>query len=150
MSATTGPGTGSSTGAANTTYLNFPSVPFTTEHFNPYCSLDWNSQTSIRDCWLIGLPDLNQRNQHVRDMEIALLNHLIDLGVAGFRYSLIEHTSVTRNHKIYFRFDAFKHMWPEDLEVILGQMKNLNTNYGFAANSRPFVVGEVIQGDGIY
>jgi alpha-amylase len=90
MSATTGPGTGSSTGAANTTYLNFPAVPFTTQHFNPYCSLDWNSQTSVRDCWLIGLPDLNQKNQHVRDMQVALLNHLIDLGVAGFRFDAMK------------------------------------------------------------
>jgi alpha-amylase len=131
MSATTGPGTGSSTGSANTSYLDFPAVPFTTEHFNKYCSLDWNSATSIRDCWLIGLPDLNLKHQHVRDMQIGLLNKLIDLGVAGFR------------------FDAMKHMWPEDLEYILSRMKNLNTNYGFPANTRPFVVGEVIQGDGI-
>lgn len=131
MSATTGPGTGSSSATANTTYLNFPAVPFTTEHFNPYCSLDWNSQTSIRDCWLIGLPDLNLKHQHVRDTQVQFLNKLIDLGVAGFR------------------FDAMKHMWPADLEYILGRMKNLNTNYGFPANSRPFVVGEVIQGDGI-
>lgn len=131
MSATAGPGTGSSVGFANTSVQNFPSVPFTNEHFNPYCSLDWNSQESIRDCWLIGLPDLNLKHQHVRDMQVQLLNHLIDLGVAGFR------------------FDAMKHMWPEDLEYILGNMKNLNTNYGFPPNTRPFVVGEVIQGDGI-
>lgn len=37
-------------------------------------------------------------------------------------------------------------MWPGDLEVIWSRLKNLNTNYGFAANSRPFVVGEVIAG----
>lgn len=36
--------------------------------------------------------------------------------------------------------------WPGDLEVIWGRLKNLNTNYGFAANLRPFVVGEVIAG----
>lgn len=131
MSATTGPGTGSSSAIANTTFLSFPGVPYSTEHFNPYCSLDWNSATSIRDCWLIGLPDLNLKHQHVRDSQIALLNHLIDLGVAGFR------------------LDAMKHMWPADLEYILSRMKNLNTNYGFPANTRPFVVGEVIQGDGI-
>jgi alpha-amylase len=85
MSATTGPGTGSSSAQTNTSYQNYPAVPFTTEHFNPYCSLDWNSQTSVRDCWLIGLPDLNLKHQHVRDMQVALLNKLIDLGVAGFR-----------------------------------------------------------------
>lgn len=90
MSATTGPGTGSSTGSANTTYLNFPGVPFTTEHFNPYCSLDWNSQAAIRDCWLIGLPDLNQKNSWVQQKQIEFLNHLIDLGVAGFRFDAMK------------------------------------------------------------
>ncbi|KAG5678093.1 hypothetical protein PVAND_007795 [Polypedilum vanderplanki] len=132
MSATNGTGTGGSSGTVSTTYLNFPSVPFTTEDFNPYCSLDWNSQQSIRNCWLVGLPDLNQKRAHVRDMQINLLNHLIDLGVAGFRV------------------DAAKHMWAEDLEYIFSRMHNLNTNHGFHANSRPFVVQEVIVGDGIY
>lgn len=36
-----------------------------------------------------------------------------------------------------------KHMWPQDLEVIWGRLKNLNINYGFPSNTRPFVVGEV-------
>lgn len=46
-------------------------------------SLDWNSQTSIRECWLVGLPDMNQKRQNVRDAQVNLMNHLIDLGVAG-------------------------------------------------------------------
>lgn len=130
MSATTGAGTGSSFGSVNQTFLNFASIPFTTEHFNPFCPIDWTSKSSIRDCWL-GLPDLNQTNQHVREKQIEMLNHLIDLGVAGFR------------------FDAMKHMWPADVEYILSRMKNLNTAYGFPTNSRPFVIGEVIQAEGI-
>lgn len=36
--------------------------------------------------------------------------------------------------------------WPADLQVIWSRLKNLNTNHGFASNSRPFVVGEVIAG----
>lgn len=36
--------------------------------------------------------------------------------------------------------------WPEDLEAIWERLRDLNTNYGFAANQRPFVVGEVIGG----
>lgn len=54
------------------------------------------------------------------------MNHLIDLGVAGFR------------------IDAAKHMWPEDLKKIVASLKNLNTEYGFAPNSKPFVFQEVI------
>lgn len=52
---------------------------FLISHF----SLDWNSQTSIRECWLVGLPDMNQKRQNVRDAQVNLMNHLIDLGVAG-------------------------------------------------------------------
>jgi len=44
----------------------------------------------------------------------------------------------------YFRVDAAKHMWPSDLKVIYSRLKNLNTKHHFAANSRPYVVQEVI------
>lgn len=40
-------------------------------------------------------------------------------------------------------------MWPEDLEHIFGRLHNLNTAFGFASNSRPFIFQEVIVGDGI-
>lgn len=127
MSATSGLGTGSSMGKISRAELDFPAVPFTTEHFHTYCKMDWNDPKCIRECWLLDLPDLNQTHQHVRDIQIGMLNRLIDLGVAGFR------------------FDAFKHMKADDLEYILNRMKILNTNYGFAPNSRPFVMGEVLQ-----
>jgi len=35
-------------------------------------------------------------------------------------------------------------MWPNDLKVIYSRLKNLNTKHHFAANSRPYVVQEVI------
>lgn len=73
---------------------------------------------------------MDQSREHVRQKLAEMMNHLIDLGVAGFRA------------------DAMKHMWPEDLQNIFGRLKNLNTNYGFAANSRPFIVGEVIDNGG--
>lgn len=36
--------------------------------------------------------------------------------------------------------------WPHDLEVIWSRLTPLNTAYGFAPNSKPFVVGEVSDG----
>lgn len=89
MTATTGTGTGGS--YANVTNLEFPAVPYGPEHFNPYCSLDWNSQTAIRNCRLIGLPDLDQSQTHVRDKIVDFMNHLIDLGVGGFRIDAMKH-----------------------------------------------------------
>jgi alpha-amylase len=37
-------------------------------------------------------------------------------------------------------------MWPHDVQAIWSRLKTLNTNHGFAANSKPFVVGEVSDG----
>lgn len=60
------------------------------------------------------------------------LNHLIDLGVAGFR------------------FDAAKHMWPVNLKKIVDNLKDLNTSHGFPPNSKPFVYQEVIDYGNVY
>ena len=58
-------------------------------------------------------------------MIVGYYNHLIDLGVAGFRV------------------DASKHMWPADLAAIQGATKD--TQFG----GRPFYMHEVIdQNDG--
>ncbi|KAL7047282.1 hypothetical protein ACKWTF_002857 [Chironomus riparius] len=123
MSATTGTGTG---GTIVSTPRNFPAVPYVDADFNPTCSIDWGSATSVRNCELVGLPDLDQSRSNVRQHLINYMNRLIDLGVAGFRQ------------------DALKHMWPGDLQVMFSQLHNLNTNHGFAANSRAYMVGEVI------
>lgn len=83
MSATTGVGTGGSQGNAQT--RDFPAVPYTAEDFHPPCEIDWNNADSIRRCTLVGLPDLDQSRENVRASLAAMMNHLIALGVAGFR-----------------------------------------------------------------
>ena len=66
-----------------------------------------------------------QSQAGVRQKQAAFLNHLLDLGVAGFRV------------------DAAKHMWPRDLAAIQGSLKD--TLFG----GRPFFLHEVIDlGDG--
>lgn len=58
-------------------------------------------------------------------MIAGYFNHLVDLGVAGFRV------------------DASKHIWPEDLAAILALLKD--TQFG----GKPFFAHEVIDmGDG--
>lgn len=105
----------------------FPAVPYTRGDFNPSCAIqDYGNPVQVRNCELASLPDLNQTLENVRERVVEFLDHLIDLGVAGFRV------------------DACKHMWPEDLKVIFGRMKNLNTLFGFAEGSRPFLFQEVI------
>ncbi|XP_070501831.1 alpha-amylase A-like [Chironomus tepperi] len=120
---------GSGGNTADPVNRNYPAVPYTNEHFNPKCDItDWTNVNQIRNCELFGLPDLNQGHEHVRTQVAAFLNHLIDLGVAGFRV------------------DIMKHMWPHDVQAIWSRLKTLNVNHGFAANSKPFVVGEVSDG----
>lgn len=125
-------GTGGST--ADPFARHFPAVPYTALDFNPGCSIyNWNDPHEIRNCELVGLRDLDQGRPWVRDRINDFLNHLIEIGVAGFRV------------------DAAKHMWPGDLEVIYGSVRNLNTDHGFPAGARPFITQEVIDfgGEGI-
>ena len=125
MSATSGTGTGGS--STNEATLQFPAVPFGPGDFNPRCSINnYNDVNQVRNCWLVGLPDLALGNEYVRGKVVDYMNSLIDLGVAGFR------------------IDAVKHMWPGDLQNVFGRLRNLNTNYGFGANTRPFITQEVI------
>lgn len=130
MSATTGLGTGGSFGNASS--HEYPVVPYGPDDFNAPCYIDWGRPDTIRTCQLVGLPDLIQERENVRQKQVELMNHLIDLGVAGFRV------------------DAMKHMFASDMEIMFGRLNSLNTNHGFKSGSKAFIVGEVINGDGIW
>lgn len=122
-------GTGGST--ANFGNFHFPGVPYGRNDFNwPLCVItpeDYgNNPERVRNCQLSGLKDLNQGLEYVRSQIVGYMNHLIDLGVAGFR------------------IDAAKHMWPGDLKVIYDRLNNLNTTHGFPNNARPYIYQEVI------
>ncbi|CAO1306626.1 unnamed protein product [Diamesa hyperborea] len=125
MSAIGGTGTGGSSGDPNS--KSYPAVPYGSGDFNTPCAINnYNDRNQVRNCQLVGLPDLNQGVGWVRDKIVEAMNRMINLGVAGFR------------------IDAVKHMWPGDLQNILGRLNNLNTNYGFPSNSRAFITQEVI------
>lgn len=125
------PAIGTAGSDANPREKDFPAVPFHKNDFHQSCSInDWNDPIQIRNCELVGLPDLDQKSEWVRDHIVNFLNHLIDLGVAGFR------------------IDAAKHMWPEDLKVIYSRLNNLNKKYSFSENLRPFIYQEVIDQSG--
>ncbi|XP_034653785.1 alpha-amylase-related protein [Drosophila subobscura] len=110
---------------------SFPGVPYTAEDFHPSCQIyDWNDRFQIQQCELVGLKDLDQSRDHVRTKLIEFLDHLIELGVAGFRV------------------DAAKHMASEDLEFIYGSLSDLKTEHGFPHNARPFIFQEVIDHGG--
>lgn len=89
-----------------------------------HCDVNACLLLQVRDCRLVGLLDLALEKDYVRGKVAEFMNKLIDMGVAGFRV------------------DASKHMWPGDLSVIYGRLKNLNTKW-FSSASRPFIFQEV-------
>ncbi|XP_014242203.1 alpha-amylase A isoform X2 [Cimex lectularius] len=118
-------GTGGSD--AVTSKKNYPAVPYTSDNFHPTCSINnYQSTTQVRNCEIVGLHDLNQTIPYVRNKILQYMNHLIDLGVSGFR------------------IDAAKHMWPSDLKAIYNSLKDLNQNFGHPQGSKPFIYQEVI------
>ncbi|XP_050507592.1 alpha-amylase-like isoform X2 [Diabrotica virgifera virgifera] len=122
MSGTSGTGTGGHSSDIGS--LSYPAVPFKSNHFHSRCDVNnYQDATNIRKCWLSGLPDLDQSHDFVRKKIVEYLNHLVDLGVAGFRV------------------DAAKHMWPTDLKAIYSSVKDLT---GPGLSGRPFFYQEVI------
>lgn len=78
----------------------YPVVPYNETHFHQSCAINnYNNAVEVRNCELVGLPDLDQGEEYVRTRIVKFMNKLIDIGVAGFR------------------MDASKHMWPSDLSV---------------------------------
>ncbi|KAH3853812.1 alpha-amylase A-like [Dreissena polymorpha] len=114
-------GTGTAGSTFNSDLFDFPGVPYIKEHFNEVCPLNsYNDAHTIKDCYLVGLTDLDQNISYVRDKIAAFLNTLIDYGVAGFRV------------------DAAKHMWTKDIAAIQQNVKDL------PEGGRPFFYHEVI------
>lgn len=127
---------GKGQGTAGTSFdadgLQFPGVPFGPTDFNDgsMCHSgdlsihDYSNPEEVRNCRLVGLLDLKMGKDYVRGKVADYLNHLVDLGVAGFRV------------------DAAKHMWPGDLTVLFGKVKDVQQG------GRPFVYQEVIDQGG--
>jgi alpha-amylase len=62
--------------------------------FHPDCPINFADQSSVENCWLAGLPDLNTENPVVRTYLIDWANWLIDqTGVDGFRVDAARHLS---------------------------------------------------------
>lgn len=85
------PAEGTAGSEADPLARSFPAVPFTNDDFHSSCEIqNYQNATQVRDCELSSLPDLNQHSLEVRQKIIDFLNHLVDLGVAGFRMDACE------------------------------------------------------------
>ncbi|XP_052722542.1 alpha-amylase-like [Crassostrea angulata] len=126
-------GTGTAGSHFNSSNYDFPGVPYTRPNFNTRDKCpsggggvdNYSDPKNVRNCFLVGLTDLDQSKEYVRDKIAEFFDHCIDLGVAGFR------------------IDASKHMWPDDVKAIQDRVKDL------PEGGRPFFYHEVIdQNDG--
>ncbi|OQV22309.1 Alpha-amylase 2B [Hypsibius exemplaris] len=130
-------GIGSAGSSFDSATRNYSGVPFGPEDFTPRSECptksggidSYNNALEVRNCDLLGMPDLAIYKNKTRETIVKYLNHLIDIGVAGFR------------------IDAAKHMWPQHLYDLLSTLKDLNPSV-FAAGTRPFIFEEVIDQGG--
>ncbi|NXY27380.1 AMYP amylase, partial [Pomatorhinus ruficollis] len=128
-----GSGTHSTCGSHfNAGNRDFPAVPYSGWDFNDgKCHSgsgdieNYGDIYQVRDCRLVSLLDLALEKDYVRSKVAEYLNHLIEIGVAGFR------------------LDAAKHMWPGDIRAFLDKLNDLNTQW-FPAGTKPFIYQEVI------
>lgn len=72
--------------AANTFNFSYPAVPYGQKDFHAPCEINnYQNATNVRDCELVGLHDLDQSKEYVKEKIDNFLNEAIDAGVAGFR-----------------------------------------------------------------
>jgi alpha-amylase len=70
--------------------LQYPAVPYQADAFNEFCIVqNYTNAFEIRNCRLVGLPDLNQGKENVREKLVNFMNQLIDNGAAGFRIDAV-------------------------------------------------------------
>ena len=101
-----GAGTATNGQTWNSTTLTYPFFSANDFHANcPIQDADYGSpgnQSSIRNCRLVGLPDLSTESLYVRNQTKNYLTKLLNMGFDGFR------------------MDASKHMQPVDLLAVIG------------------------------
>lgn len=106
--AAAGSGTGTAGSPYNSTSLDYPD--YSSNDFHPHCDIQpedyGNDAWRVRNCRLVGLPDLATGDEYVRNTLAGYLNHLTSLGVRGLR------------------IDAAKHMEPSDIDAILSRVND--------------------------
>jgi alpha-amylase len=100
---------GAGTGTGGTAYskYNYPGL-YQDQDFHTCRSAisNYGDRADVQNCELVGLADLDTGSDHVRGTIAGYLNHLISLGVDGFR------------------IDAAKHMAEADLAAIKAKLSN--------------------------
>merc|ERR1712037_27869 len=73
----------------------YDGVPFSSQDFHqPYCEINnYGNSDEVRNCYLVGLNDLDGGKQYVREKISGYYNDVINIGVRGFR---VDTTTVSK------------------------------------------------------
>lgn len=118
---------GSGTGTAGTAYSKYTypgSYQDQDFHTCRTSITDYQDRSDVQNCELVGLADLDTGSDHVRGTVAGYLNHLLSLGVDGFR------------------IDAAKHMAETDLAAIRSELSNPNAYW---VQEAIYGAGEAVQ-----
>jgi alpha-amylase len=139
-------------GATFTNNYSYPSAGYTQADFHNYPSdcpesddqiHNWDNQTEVQECQLLGLSDLRTESDHVRSTIAGYLNDLIDIGVDGFRVDAAKHIDQTdmaavkaklTNPSVYFAQEVIPGSSNQNLQpaAFLGNGGVLEFNYAYA------------------
>jgi alpha-amylase len=86
------------------------------DYHNLTCSIDYNNASTVQNCDLVGLPDLNTGSTYVRQTQANYANDLLALGVAGFRVDAAKHVSPADLSNIYSRFSRSSFIYQEVID----------------------------------
>ncbi|WP_333768756.1 carbohydrate-binding module family 20 domain-containing protein [Streptomyces sp. IBSBF 2435] len=118
-------GSGTGTGGTNYSKYNYPGYYQDQDFHTCRTSIsNYQDRSNVQNCELVGLADLNTGSDYVRSTIAGYLNHLIALGVDGFRV------------------DAAKHMAETDLAAIKAKLSNPNIYW---AQEAIYGAGEAVQ-----
>jgi alpha-amylase len=99
--------------------LNFPGI--SSDNFHAKCDINYNdgNRDSEVNCWLGGLPDLDQSKPVVEKIQKRHLKKLLTLGIDGFRFDAAKHMppSVLKKYIDYIDKESHGKTW-NYLEVI--------------------------------
>lgn len=116
MAAGSGTGTNGSDYSAGTLYPEFSSQDFHTD-----CTINaedyQNDAWRVRNCRLVGLPDLDTGAEYVRQTLANYMNDLINIGVKGFRIDASKHMTPTDINAVTSRLDGNPYIFQEVIDL---------------------------------
>ncbi len=108
---------------------------------------NFSDRYELQNCELVDLDDLNTGSGYVQDRLALYLNHLLDLGVAGFRVDAAKHIAADHLAEIYKRLNRSVYIYHEVIYDSTGPIQYSEyTRYGdVLAYDYPHILGDIFR-----